>query len=85
MKRERRSGSGKDKGQKSKSKKASSFLSVGEIVADSITQLSLEHWPSKGDGKPFSSELVKELYETVLCGDNVGRIQLLETSKYLEG
>ena len=31
-----------------------------------------------------SPELVKRLYDEVLCGESVARIQLLETSKYLE-
>ena len=59
-------------------------LSVGEIVDDSITALSLEHWADDGKETKLSLDLVKQLYEEVLCGENLARIQLLETSKYLE-
>ena len=82
MKRDRRA-SKEGPGKPGRAKTGSQPLSVGAMVGDAITGLSLEHW-ADGAAAAVSPELVKRLYDEVLCGESVARIQLLETSKYLE-
>lgn len=92
MKRERRSSRKEEKPEaavaegttQKKQQRSQTFLSVGEIVEDTLTALSLEHWADDAPDRTFSKELVDKIYREVLLGDNVARIQLLETSRYLE-
>ncbi|XP_047322959.1 RNA helicase aquarius [Impatiens glandulifera] len=72
-----------------------SSITLSEIQRDRLTKIAMENW-SKADGgeggsnKPFSPELVNEIYETELVvksGRNpvpLQRVMILEVSQYLE-
>jgi intron-binding protein aquarius len=61
---------------------------VVEIIADPLTQLSLEYWApnSPKQLKPFDPQVIETIYNQELAGKsfNVSRIMLLELSRYLE-
>ncbi|KAK2976198.1 hypothetical protein RJ640_027489 [Escallonia rubra] len=67
-----------------------SSITLIEIQRDRLTQIAQENWSTTGDSKPFSEELVKEIYDTELTVTGgrktvpLQRVMILEVSQYLE-
>ncbi|CAI9102844.1 OLC1v1001193C1 [Oldenlandia corymbosa var. corymbosa] len=72
----------------------STAMTLTEIQRDRLTKIAEENWVTTGDSttpkKPFSSDLVKEIYQTELTVKGgrkpvpLQRVMILEVSQYLE-
>lgn len=75
--------SSKKESNEQRSTKRHVFLSVGDILSDELTELSLKHWA--GDNpEPFDLKLVADIYTKHISNGDLRSVQLLEMSKYLE-
>ncbi|XP_009760847.1 uncharacterized protein LOC107815634 isoform X1 [Nicotiana tabacum] len=67
-----------------------SSITLAEIQRDRLTKTAASNWAKTGEKKPFSPELVKEIYDTELTVKGgrktvpLQRVMILEVSQYLE-
>jgi len=58
---------------------------VRDIISDQLTQISLEYWATGSEKKkPFSADLIEEIYKSDLQSKQNNKVMLLELSNYLE-
>ncbi|MCD9642981.1 hypothetical protein HAX54_030079 [Datura stramonium] len=67
-----------------------SSITLAEIQRDRLTKIAASNWAKTEEKKPFSPELVKEIYDTELTVKGgrktvpLQRVMILEVSQYLE-